>query len=391
MKKVAFEVMGIGRSVGGGGAQRFFGMLYQEKVFREMGYDTYLVTDSESYEEFKRIKVIAEDDKDRVIVIPVLHNRFYKVIQSAIIAFQFIIRRFSIYHIGNFNGYYTHLAETVDKLPLGFRPKMIMNIVDCQFVPFVQKWREKGDFEGYIFGPVLDALKKTPFDGIYSWYKNIEEFRGDKELFPHEPLVDNNEFCYTDYQSFSPAEKKENIILFAARLRPLKNPLMFVESLKLLFAQRPELMEGWQTYIYGAGVQEQEIREKVKSYGLDDRVKVVSDQSNMEEVFPKTRLFISTQNFENFTSLSMLEAMASGNAIVARNVGQTYYFLEDGINGYLAEEDSPQGVADAMIKYLEQPERHDEFAENSRKIATEKFTKQNFLEDILQYWKKILA
>ena len=109
----------------------------------------------------------------------------------------------------------------------------------------------------------------------------------------------------------------------------------------------------------------------------------------MGNFFSDSKCFVSTQDFENFTSLAMLEAMACGNAVVARNVGQTNFFVKDGVNGILAKEDSAKGIAEALKFYIEHPEKHEAMKTESIRIAREENTAEKFIQHLDSFWKKI--
>jgi glycosyltransferase involved in cell wall biosynthesis len=110
----------------------------------------------------------------------------------------------------------------------------------------------------------------------------------------------------------------------------------------------------------------------------------------MAPVFARSRLFVSTQAFENFTSLAMLEAMAAGNAVIAEDVGQTREFVRPGENGHLVTSATADAFADAMADYLRHPERQDAMATESRRVATEVHTIEHFAGDITTFWRDVL-
>jgi glycosyltransferase involved in cell wall biosynthesis len=99
---------------------------------------------------------------------------------------------------------------------------------------------------------------------------------------------------------------------------------------------------------------------------------------------------VSTQAIENFTTLAMLEAMASGNAVIAENVGQTGEFVRHGENGLLVSPATVEAFADAMAEYLRHPERHDALAAASRSLATSVHTIEHFADDIIAFWRAVL-
>ena len=51
----------------------------------------------------------------------------------------------------------------------------------------------------------------------------------------------------------------------------------------------------------------------------------------------------------------MNEAMAAGNVIIARDVGQTNLFVKDSLNGLLLKSDNPTGLADAIKWFINNP------------------------------------
>jgi glycosyltransferase involved in cell wall biosynthesis len=85
----------------------------------------------------------------------------------------------------------------------------------------------------------------------------------------------------------------------------------------------------------------------------------------------------------------MNEAMAAGNVIVARNVGQTNLFVKDGVNGYLATSDNAKGVAEAMMKVIQYPEKNAAMMKESIRLATEVHTPENFIRQIDLFWNSL--
>jgi glycosyltransferase involved in cell wall biosynthesis len=138
-------------------------------------------------------------------------------------------------------------------------------------------------------------------------------------------------------------------------------------------------------------VLEADTRARIEQHGLRDRL-TLSKTPDMSAVFAVSKLFVSTQAYENFTSLAMLEAMAAGNAVVAENSGQTSEFVKDGGNGYaLAVPASADAFADAIADYLSHPERHDQMAAESRRLAVDVHNIDHFAADITAFWTDLLG
>lgn len=148
-------------------------------------------------------------------------------------------------------------------------------------------------------------------------------------------------------------------------------------------------MRGWSVSIYGEGVLEAELRARIEDRQLSDCL-TLTHAADMAPVFARSRLLVSTQAFENFTSLSMLEAMAAGNAVIAEDIGQTREFVQPGSNGLLVSNADSTGFASALIDYLEHASDHDRMAEASRRLATDVHTIDYFADDITAFGRDVV-
>ena len=86
----------------------------------------------------------------------------------------------------------------------------------------------------------------------------------------------------------------------------------------------------------------------------------------------------------------MAEAMASGNAIVARNVGQTELFVKNNINGLLIEPDAPSGLAEILASLMKDQERISSMGKESVKLIREVHNVPNFITQIQHFCKSLL-
>jgi len=110
----------------------------------------------------------------------------------------------------------------------------------------------------------------------------------------------------------------------------------------------------------------------------------------MSEVFAESKCFVSPQDFENFPSMAMAEAMINKNAIIARNVGQTSLFVKDGINGLLIHPDSEEGLCTALEDYIINNDKYRSFGEESLKLMQTIHTPENFIVQIDDFWASVL-
>src|SRR5215213_4224008 len=132
-------------------------------------------------------------------------------------------------------------------------------------------------------------------------------------------LIDN----FTDVARFAPAAQKEPLVAFAARLHPEKGALLFVEAVARVRASHP----GARFALMGRGEEDAAIAERLAALALQDVVRR-DYATDLAPLFARASVFVSCQRHENLGSSSLLEAMASGAAVVATDVGQTWRIID---------------------------------------------------------------
>lgn len=386
MKKynIALFHIGISNLSGGGGAQRFFIDFFYRYYNGSPKHNLFFFTDKNSYNDIT-LKSDYQKIRKRILKLLNINNRFKKILENIHLLYIIIVYRLDLIHICQYyhETFYDKLIF-IQKLPKNIRPKIVINFIHCTF-PY--EYNNTGSKAFKIFHQKFDPLfQNIKIDGIYSWYDLFKEYVEKNKIIRSNPFIYPVKYCFCNSENFFPANEKKNIIVFAAWLTAQKNPLMFIEAINLL---DKSFLEGWKVLICGQGEQEEIVKQKIKDYHLADWAELRNNVTDMAAIFNESKCFVSTQEYENFTSLSMNEAMASGNAIIARNVGQTYYYVKENSNGFLAKEDSAKGIADCLINYLKHPTLHERMQKESVRICYEVHTANNFIKEIDDFWEKI--
>lgn len=124
---------------------------------------------------------------------------------------------------------------------------------------------------------------------------------------------------------------KENLIIFAGRLIPEKNPLLFVQAIRMLVERG---IRGIEFVIAGDGPQREAVAAAICAGCLEALVSL-GPVDDLPALLARSRMFVSLQRTENYPSQSLLEAMAAENLIIATDVGETRRLVRHGETGLL--------------------------------------------------------
>jgi mannosyltransferase len=160
------------------------------------------------------------------------------------------------------------------------------------------------------------------------------------------------------------------------RVRAQKGTDLFVAAMCRLLPRYPDFT----AVIVGAIVPEQQgfadgLQRQIEAAGLQARIVITGELAN-EEVqrwYQRLTIYAFTSRNEGF-GLTLIEAMASGAALVAARAGAAEFVVEDGVTGVLA----PPGDADALAAALEplmrDPAAATAMGERARARVLEKFS-----------------
>ena len=386
--KVAMALLGIGDLSGGGGAERFFAEVFERyRRWPERRYTLKFVTDPASLERLRRAGRLTDCAEVTVLARP----RLLPEIIGYALQVRALAQRgaFDVLHVALVSRYLLVCLWLLRFLRRGRRPQLAVNVVDCTLAhTFFNPARIQGleQRKSYWLHQLL--FSTVPLDGVFTWYPLFEErLAGARPA--GRPAVVAGRRCFVDTEQFRPARDKEALIVFAARFVEVKRPLFFVEGVRRALALAPDQFRGWHFHMYGRGPLEPELQATLRAHQLDGIIET-SFAPDLAAVFTRSRAFVSTQEYENFSSVAMLEAMAAGNAIIARPVGQTAAFVEHRGNGLVLDADDPDGLARALVEYVCHPDCHNAFARRSRELVTEVHTFGNFALELESFWCRVI-
>ncbi|MDG2312183.1 MAG: glycosyltransferase [Flavobacteriales bacterium] len=102
--------------------------------------------------------------------------------------------------------------------------------------------------------------------------------------------------------------------------------------------------------VYGEGKDEKEIRSLIKTFRVENRVKMHGWVGNIDEMWDRNSTLIST-SFNEGMPMVIQEALMRGRLVVATDVGGNTEIIEDGMSGYIAKHPTVKAVNEALERW----------------------------------------
>ncbi|MDO4574688.1 MAG: glycosyltransferase [Planctomycetia bacterium] len=160
------------------------------------------------------------------------------------------------------------------------------------------------------------------------------------------------------------------VVLFVARLDPIKDHPTAIRAMReITHPSDPILL------IAGGGPEYARLQTQIQRDGLESRVRLLGERSDVARLLQIARIFLLTSVSEGIP-LTILEAMASGVPVVATNVGGIPEVVCDGQTGLLAAAGDFRKIAENISEILSDAQKAEQLAQNAKKRFAERFTER---------------
>jgi len=182
-------------------------------------------------------------------------------------------------------------------------------------------------------------------------------------------------------------DKKTLLVGIIGRLTAVKNHKLFLDTIKLLKDEVPELNARF--LIIGDG----ELRDFLEGYahslGIKDWVYFSGWRSDLSTVYADLDIVTLTSLNEG-TPLCLIEAMASQKAVIATEVGGVSDLVENKTRGLLVSSNNKKGLKEAILTLLKDERLREEMARNGKDYVCTKYSKDRLVNDIGNLYKELL-
>ena len=156
---------------------------------------------------------------------------------------------------------------------------------------------------------------------------------------------------------------ERNLIVSVGRLERQKNQQMLINAVEKVRKRVPDV----RCELYGEGALRDELQQTIDRLGLQNKVLLAGEKSNVLEYVTKSRAFVMTSDYEGLSNAQM-EAMMMGKICVSTDYQGVDELITDGENGVIVPRNDVSRLADVLTEILLDEEgKYDEMGRNARK------------------------
>jgi len=222
-------------------------------------------------------------------------------------------------------------------------------------------------------GEVLEWLRSTPeFSGL-----NLRLFRNGVDTGRYTPLLYNEKINAKTALGLDNA----TLFLFVGRLSPEKRVKELIEAWAELFTEetsQPKI----RLLIVGGGPEGPALKRAVADLGVAGSVALAGPQDDLLPYYRAADVFILPSISEGLSN-SMLEAMASGVAVMASRVGGAKDAIAPGVSGCLFDPLNRVELKDCLRGFIADRTLALKMGEQARKTAVEKYSMARVADELL--------
>lgn len=176
-----------------------------------------------------------------------------------------------------------------------------------------------------------------------------------KSIVIPNPVIENGHF--------KPFKNRLKRIVAVGRLSVEKNFSMLVDAFAMLDPNEYELC------IFGDGYLENDLKDKINAYGLQDKILMMGESRNLIEDISVAEIFVLTSDFEGMPN-ALIEAMSLGLACISTNFpsGAAEELIHNGYNGMLIPVGSLKQLVHVLKVLIEDSDNRLKISHNAMKI-----------------------
>ncbi len=185
---------------------------------------------------------------------------------------------------------------------------------------------------------------------------------------------------------------KNKILLFVGRLNEQKGLQFLIDAMPKIIKNEPSV----KLLVIGEGAYKKKLQQMATSKNANAYIeflgalphKEIAYYYNIADIFVMPSM--STKIGTEALGLALLEAMASGCAVIGTNVGGIPYIIKNGYNGMLVEQKNSNALAKAIIMLIKDKKKSERLSRNAAEFARKNYSWDKVAKEFFGVYEKIL-
>jgi len=170
------------------------------------------------------------------------------------------------------------------------------------------------------------------------------------------------------------------------RLAPVKNHLLFLESIKYV---KENSQRKIRAFMVGDGEERQNLEAKTKEFGLSDVVVFTSWEKEVDKVYPGLDIICLT-SFNEGTPVSLIEAQAANKPIVSTNAGGIENVVISNRTALLSEVADKEKFYQNLLRLVQDDSLRNELSKEGWNYVREKFSYASLVKKMSELYHSLL-
>jgi len=213
--------------------------------------------------------------------------------------------------------------------------------------------------------------------------KEMEQLGITSEKISVIPMGVDEAFLETGKDRKIKLDKGSFIILSNRNLLPLYNVSLLVRAIPYVLKEEPKT----KFIIAGDGSEKEKLENKVKQLNVSSSVQFLGrvPHQEMPNLLGQSDIYVSTSPHDG-TSVSLLEALASGAFPVVTDIPSNREWIADGDNGFLVPKENENYLAKKIVEAIRDHRLFGEAHEKNRKIVEQRAYWRENIKKIVEFY-----
>lgn len=244
-------------------------------------------------------------------------------------------------------------------------PIIYFSLLGLKIPKIVSERNDPSNFSGKDIIKLIYQILLKKSDGIV-----FQTEQAQKYYFPNgseKARIIYNPICIDELPELHEGLRKKEVVAIG-RLHPQKNHKLLINA----FAKIHHKIPDYKLVIYGEGDLRDELTSLKNSKGCSEYINLYGKTNNVLEKIKEASLFVLSSNYEGMPN-ALLEAMAMGVPVISTDCpcGGPSELITDEINGLLVGVGDEDGLANAILKMLNNHDKANKMALNALNIRSD--------------------